>query len=106
MVGDAAHGYAVAFAELAGGEDDLQDGGGAFGVFVEHLVEVAEAEEQDRVGLLLFYVKVLPPQGRQLRLGCRQAPPLARCRTKTELWLSLAPAGLPPLAERMAFRRR
>ena len=96
VVGDAAHGHAVAFAELAGGEDDLQDGGGAFGVFVEHLVEVAEAEEQDRVGLLLFYVKILTPQGGRFRLGRRQAPPLTRCRTKTELWLSVAPGDGSP----------
>ena len=96
VVGHAAHGYAVALAEFAGGEDDLEDGGGAFGVLVEHLVEVAEAEQQDRVGLLLFYVKVLTPQRRQLGLGCRQAPPLTRCRTKTELWLSLAPGDASP----------
>ena len=98
VVGDAAHGHPVAFAELARGEDDLEDGGGAFGVFVEHLVEVAEAKEQDRVGLLLFYVKKLTPQGRQFRLGWRRPPPLTHCRTKTELRVSLAPTAMSPLS--------
>ncbi len=46
VVGDAAHGDAVAF-----GEGDVEDFCGGLGVLEEHLVEVAEAvEEQDVIG--------------------------------------------------------
>ena len=96
VVGHAAHRHPLAFPELAGGENDLEDRSRAFGVLAEHLVEVAKAKQQDGVGLLLFYVKKLAPQRRQFRLGCRRAPPLTRCRTKTELSFSLALAELSP----------
>ena len=44
VVGHAAHRGAAAF-----GEGDVEDGRGGFGVLEEHLVEIAEAEEQDDV---------------------------------------------------------
>ena len=72
MVGHAAHRHPLAFPELAGGENDLEDRSRAFGVLAEHLVEVTKAKQQDCVGLLLFYVKKLAPQRRQFRLGCRR----------------------------------
>ena len=45
VVGDAAHGGAAAF-----GEGDVEDGRGGFRVLEEHLVEIAEAVEEDDVG--------------------------------------------------------
>ena len=44
VVGDAAHGDALAF-----GEGDVEDLGGAFGVVEEHFVEVTHAEEEEGV---------------------------------------------------------
>ena len=57
VVGDAAHGHAAFF--VARGEGELQLAGGGFGVVEEELVEVAEAEEEQRVGVLAFGGQVL-----------------------------------------------
>ena len=81
VVGHAAHGRAAAATELAGGQHDLQLFGGDLGVAVEQLVEVAEAEEQERLGMLTFYVKILAPQRCQRRrahAATPQPPPQPR----------------------------
>jgi hypothetical protein len=44
---------------VAGGEGELELGGGGFGVVEEELVEVAEAEEEQGVGVLAFGGQVL-----------------------------------------------
>jgi hypothetical protein len=54
VVGDAAHGDGLAFFAIAGGERDLQFAGGEDGVFVEEFVKVAQAEEQEGVGITGF----------------------------------------------------
>ena len=60
MIGDAAHRNRLAFFFVAGGESDFEFAGGGDGVIVEKLVEVAEAEHEQRVGNLLLYPVVLP----------------------------------------------
>ena len=59
MVGHTRQGHAVARAHLTTGEDDVADGGDDFGVVVEGLVKVAEAEEDDRVGELFLDAVIL-----------------------------------------------
>ena len=59
VVGDAAHGNGLAFFAVAGGEGDLEFAGGDDGVFVEEFVKVAEAEEEEGVGIAGFYRGVL-----------------------------------------------
>src|ERR1035441_7104562 len=62
VIGDAAHGDGRAFFLVAGGEGDLQLARGEDGVFEEELVKIAEAEEEEGVGHLLFDGVVLPHQ--------------------------------------------
>ena len=57
-------GMARAFFFVAGGEGDFEFARGEDGVFEEELVEIAEAEEQEGVGDLLFDGVVLPHQRR------------------------------------------
>ena len=54
VIGNAAHGDGLAFFAIAGGERDLQFARGEHGVFVEEFVEIAEAEEQEGVGVAGF----------------------------------------------------
>ena len=72
VIGNAAHGNG-AFA-VAGGEGDLELAGGGFGVVEEELVEVAEAKEEQGVGVLAFGGQVLTHErglgvGRGVRHG-------------------------------------
>ena len=59
MVRDAAQRHAVLGAR---GELDIEDARADLGVLEKHLVEVAEAKEQDRVGHLLLDAQVLRDQ--------------------------------------------
>ena len=62
--GDAAHRDGGAFFLIAGGKGDFEFAGGHHGIFEEELVEIAQAEHQQRVGDLLFDAVVLPHQRR------------------------------------------
>ncbi len=59
MIRHAAHRDWLAFFAIARGERDLQFAGGEHGVFVEELVEIAEAEEEEGVRVARFYRVVL-----------------------------------------------
>src|SRR5208337_3154798 len=59
VVRNAAHGNGLALFAIAGGERDLEFAGGDDGVFVEEFVEIAEAEEQESVGVAGFNRVVL-----------------------------------------------
>ena len=59
MTRDPRHRDALPLAHLPGGQHDLQLPGGDPGILVEGLVEVAEAEEDDRFRILPLYPKVL-----------------------------------------------
>ncbi len=61
VIGDAAHGYGAGF--VAGCEGELEFARGDDGVFVEELVEVAEAEEDEGVGVGVFGGAMLPHDG-------------------------------------------
>src|SRR5256885_2386312 len=63
VIRNAAHGNGLALFAIAGGQSDLQLAGGEHGVFVKQFVEIAEAEEQKRVGIAGFDVVVLLHQG-------------------------------------------
>ena len=64
----AAHRDAAAVGVLGSrGERELERARGDEGVLVEHLVEVAHAEEQDRVAMLLLGVQILPHRRRRRR---------------------------------------
>ena len=60
MVGNSAHGDGDAIHLLARGEGDLELAGGGDRVIEEELVEVADAEEQQRGGVLFLDGGVLP----------------------------------------------
>ena len=68
VVGDAAHGDVALF--VAGGEGELELAGSGFGVVEEELVEVAEAKEEQGVGMLAFGGQVLAHE-RSLGVGRR-----------------------------------
>jgi hypothetical protein len=51
---DAGHGDALALGDRAAGQDQVQLAGCDLGVLIERLVEVAQPEKDDRVGVLLF----------------------------------------------------
>jgi hypothetical protein len=59
MMGHPGHRDALAFGDGAGGQHEVQFAGGNFGVGVKRFVEVAQAEEEQRVGVLGFQLKVL-----------------------------------------------
>ena len=65
VVRHAAHGrlLVLGFAAVAGGERELELARGSYGVLVEHLIEVAETEEQQAVLMLFLYFLVLLPHG-------------------------------------------
>ena len=68
VVGDAAHGSVAAF-----GQGDVEQGGRFAGVVEKHLVEVAEAEEEEGVGgEFAADVLVLAHHGGELRGGHRR----------------------------------
>ena len=45
----------------------LERAGGDQGIFVKHLVEVAHAEEQDGIAVLLLGIQILPHRRRRRR---------------------------------------
>ncbi len=63
VVGNAGHGHARAFSHVAGSQDDVQLARGNLGVLVERLVEIAQAEEEDRLGILALDFQILLPDG-------------------------------------------
>ena len=69
VVGDAAHGHGLGL--VARGEGELQLPGGDHRVLVEELVEVAEAEEQQSVGVRILGGAILPHDRGEVALaGC------------------------------------
>ena len=70
VVGDAAHGDLVVkglgLVLVAGGQGQIQLSGRRAGVGAEHLVEVAQTEEQNGVGILLLDLHILAHHGGQL----------------------------------------
>src|SRR5579875_1651766 len=65
VVGDAAHRDGVAVFLITGGEGDFEFARGGDGVVVEELVEIAQAEEEERSGNLFFGSLVLPHERRR-----------------------------------------
>jgi len=63
VVWDAGERDGVVAAFVSAGEGQAQDAGAGLGVFVEGLVEVAHAEEEDGVGVLLLEMVELPHGG-------------------------------------------
>ena len=62
VIGDAAHGralFGVLDVPVPGGEREVQLAGGGDGVVVEHLIEVAETEEEQAVAVLLLDLLIL-----------------------------------------------
>src|SRR5437879_12965105 len=75
MKWNAAHGDRFAALAIAGGQGDLQFLGGDQGVFVEKLVEVAQAKQQERVRVALLDRLILPHQRRRgFYHSCRARP--------------------------------
>src|SRR5260221_2674245 len=74
VIRHAAHGNGLTFFAVAGSERDLQFARGEDGVFVEEFVEIAEAEEQQRVRVTRFDRVVLLHEGcsRIAHRGVRQ----------------------------------
>ena len=64
-MGDASQGDAQVLAHRFGGERDLQLAGAELGVLVEGLVEVAETEEDDGVGVAPLDLEVLASDRRR-----------------------------------------
>ena len=70
VVGDAAHGHLfvkrLIFVLVAGGEGEIQLSGGGPGIGAEHLIKIAQTEEQDGVLVLLLDLQILLHHGGQL----------------------------------------
>src|SRR5271157_943820 len=64
VIWDAAHGHGYAFFLVARGQRDLQLARRDDGVFKEQLVKIAEAKEDERMGMFFFDRGVLPHQWR------------------------------------------
>ena len=73
VVGNAAHGNPVGIVlglgAVPAGEGQVQFPGSGAGIFVEHLVEVAETEKENAVRMIVFDLPVLLHHGGQLLLG-------------------------------------
>ena len=67
MVGHAAHGglLFLGLAPIPGGQGQIQLPGGGFGIVVEHLIKVAQSEEQNAVLISFFDFLILPLHGGQ-----------------------------------------
>ena len=68
-VGEPRHGDGIGLVLVAARELEVQEAGGEDGVLVEHLVEVAHAEEEDGVGLDCLRLRVLPHERGDLPLA-------------------------------------
>src|SRR6185437_1326884 len=62
MIGNPAHGNGHALLFVAGSQGDLQLAGGQHRVVKKHLVEIAQAEKQQRRGMIFLDRGVLPHQ--------------------------------------------
>ena len=71
MVGHAAHGglLLLGLGAIPAGQGQIQLPGGKLGVFVEHLVEVAETEKQNAVLIAFLDLLILPLHGSQFICG-------------------------------------
>lgn len=69
VIRDAAHGDIFTFLCAAAGESEVKNFGGFDGVVVEHFVEVAKAEHEDGVRVLLFDRLVLAHHGGEFVAG-------------------------------------
>ena len=72
VVGDPAHGYPLllrlgVLAVIAGGEGQIQLFGGQLGIVGEHLIEVAQAEKQNGIRVILLDFQILLHHGGQFR---------------------------------------
>ena len=69
VIGNAAHGHPLlgrlVLALVAGGQGQVKLTGRRFGVGAEHLIEVAQPEEQDGVLILFLYLQILLHHGGQ-----------------------------------------
>ncbi len=63
VMGNAGHGNAGALGDGAGGEEEIQLTGSGFGILVEGLVKIAEAKEEDGVGILALDLEILFADG-------------------------------------------
>ncbi len=59
MIGHPAHRNGLALFLVARGESDFELAGGDDGVLIEQLIEIAESEQQERVGHLLLDAVIL-----------------------------------------------
>ena len=71
MIGDAAHrgAFGLGLVAVAGGQGQIQLFGGDLRIFMEHFVEIAQTEEQERSRGLAFDLKILLHHGCQFRHG-------------------------------------
>ncbi|MBA7692050.1 hypothetical protein ES703_100608 [subsurface metagenome] len=65
MIGNAGHRHPMPLAHLSGGKDNLQFPRGKLGILIKGLIEIAQAEEDNSLGILLLNPEVLlPDRGR------------------------------------------
>ncbi len=62
VVGNTGHGHAGALAHLPAGQDDIEHLGGNDRVVLEGLVEIAQPEEEEHVGITVLDIEVLPAE--------------------------------------------
>ena len=78
VIGDAAHGRLLLLwlAPVTGGQGEIQFPSRQFGVVVKHFIEVAQAEHQNAVLVLILDLLILPPHGGQfIRCLCHMLIP-------------------------------
>ena len=69
VIRDAAHGHIFTFLGAAASEREIQQFSGFDGIVVEHLIEIAEAEHEDGMGMLLFDGLILAHHGSEFITG-------------------------------------
>ena len=67
VIGQPAQRHLVGLVLVAGGQGDVEQARAFDGVLVEHFVEVADPEKQNRVRVLLLDLAVLPHERREIR---------------------------------------
>ena len=77
MKRNAAHGGALLLPAIPAGQHKIQLLGGDFGVVKKHFVEIAQAKEQQHIGIFAFYIKILFHHRRKpvLLFACHIHPP-------------------------------
>ncbi len=69
VIGDACQRSTHAFADRAGGQNNIQLAGCDLGIFIEGFVKIAEAKKEDGVRIIPFDIQILLSNGSDVIVG-------------------------------------